>query len=63
MSQIKAITYTESTASNFMPVDRINRLSSGSTCWMLLPHPTIRISGKKILPNFSQYRSKAVWYL
>lgn len=35
---------TESTASNFMPVDRIKRRSSGSTCWMCLPHPRIKIS-------------------
>lgn len=36
--------YTESTASNFIPVERMKRRSSGSTGSMFLPVPRIKIS-------------------
>lgn len=36
--------YTESMASNFIPVERMKRRSSGSTGSMFLPVPRIKIS-------------------
>lgn len=39
--------FTESITSNFMPVDRRKRLSSGSIGSIYLPHPSNRISGAK----------------
>lgn len=36
--------YTESMASNFIPVDRMKRCSSGLTGSMYLPQPRIKIS-------------------
>jgi hypothetical protein len=37
--------FLESTASSFIPVDRMNLRSSGLIGWMCLPQPRIRISG------------------
>ena len=37
---------TESMASSFIPVDRMNLRSSGLTGWTYFPQPSIRISGK-----------------
>jgi hypothetical protein len=38
---------TESMASSFIPVDRMNLRSSGLTGWTYFPQPRIRISGRK----------------
>jgi hypothetical protein len=38
---------TESMASSFIPVDRMNLRSSGLTGWTYFPQPRIRISGEK----------------
>jgi hypothetical protein len=38
---------TESTASSFIPVDRMKFRSSGLTGWMCLPQPRIKISGEE----------------
>jgi hypothetical protein len=39
--------HTESTASSFIPVDRMNIRSSGLTSWTCLPQPRIKISGEE----------------
>lgn len=41
--------FTESITSNFMPVDRMKRLSSGSSGSICLPHPINKISEEKKL--------------
>lgn len=43
-SSISSLESTESMASNFMPVDRMNRRSSESTGSTCLPQPRIKIS-------------------
>jgi hypothetical protein len=47
MMLIRSIwSFTESTASSFIPVDWMNLWSSGLIGWMCLPQPRIRISGE-----------------